>query len=180
MKLLHKTLQELFIRNCPLIRSEPLLWIGGAAGPYKQVYCLVSISLSFELKKIIIFSMKSLKSLRSLDLSLCPITDMGFMAIPPGTASHFPSFAYLICNRFVACSKLQFLNLQECTELTDDSIIVLAKHCRALQLLNISGCSLVSDKAASALGSGCGALVSLNLSRCSKISDKGIRAIATG
>lgn len=96
------------------------------------------------------------------------------------TSSIFISKLSMYTISSLACTRLQFLNLQDCTALTDESILQLGRYCRRLQLLNLSGCQLLTDKAVSSVGSGCGRLVSLNISRCVKISDKGVRSIATG
>jgi len=78
VRLLQRSLKELYLSDCLEIRCDALLWIAGAIGQQNLVIIIFVI-----LNGILICSKKGLKLLRCLDLSYCPIVDKGFTAIPP-------------------------------------------------------------------------------------------------
>lgn len=140
VNLLHKTLTDLYVSNCPLYHTEPLMWIGGTVG----------------------LGASSLRKLKTLDLGGCPVTDRGLLAAAQGVR------------------RLTFLNLLNCTELTDESVAVMVASNPKLRLLNLSGCVKLTSKSACAVGRSCPELTSLNLARCALVTDKGITVIAQG
>jgi hypothetical protein len=140
VQLLNRSLKEFYASNCSHYHTEPLLWIGGTVA----VGC------------------NKLKMLQTLDLSLCPLTDRGLLAVAEG------------------CHRLTFLNLYNCVELSDASVTVAVSKNPRIRLLNLSGCVKITSKSGVAIGHSCPELMSLNLSRCALVGDKGIKAIAFG
>ena len=78
------------------------------------------------------------------------------------------------------CPKLQSLNIDNCSNITDDGIRALANGLPQLQSLNISCCDKITDEGITALANGLPQLQSLNIDGCHKITDEGIRALASG
>ena len=104
-----------------------------------------------------------LRRLEVLDLGFSPVQDRGLLGIGKG------------------CSKLKFLNLQNCSDVTDTGVIEVVKSNPQLQLLCLFGCSLLTDKSAKIIGKYCSSsLTSLNLSLCARITNTGISSIANG
>lgn len=108
------------------------------------------------------FSSQKLKYLKLIDLSETSLVDDGLLAIAMG------------------CSRLEYINLNNCLDLTDKSLIMLAKQCKKLKLLYISNCPLLTDKTLLALGQYSSALTSINISKNLNISDEGIHSLVTG
>lgn len=103
-----------------------------------------------------------LRKLKTLDLGECPVTDRGLSAIAQG------------------CKRLSFLNLYNCIEISDVSVVEIVANNPKLKLLNLSGCVKITSKSVCAIGRNCPELTSLNLSRCLLVTDKGIKTIAQG
>ena len=140
VNLLHKSLVDLYVSRCLHYTTEPLLWIGGVVG----------------------LGSHSLRKLQTLDLSECPVTDRGLLAIAEG------------------CKRLTFLNLYNCTDLTDASVAVMMAASPRLRLLNLSGCTKITSKSICAVGRNCHDLTSINIARCLLVTDKGIKTLAMG
>lgn len=96
-----------------------------------------------------------------LDLSHCPLEDKALVAL--GTGLH----------------KIRFLNLCECSEITDVGVSAVVKGNVLLEVLNLYGCILVGNKAAATIGTYSSILMSLNIGRCAKITDVGLKKITS-
>ena len=131
-------IDELYINKCKQMALEPLTWIAGNAG----------------------FHAPSLKNIRSLDLSDCPLEPEGLLQVAS------------------CCKKLTFLNLACCDLLTDKSIFAAMKSFKNLRLLNMSGCVKLTSKGVGGVADNCPELVSLNISRCELVTNKGIEKLA--
>lgn len=102
--------------------------------------------------------------LHHLDLSgLCGITDVGLLPL-------------LECCE----SGLAKVNLSDCSNLSDEVVLALARlHGATLELLNLDGCRKITDVAMEALAESCPLLNDLDLSRC-WITDCGVAALSRG
>lgn len=83
------------------------------------------------------------------------------------------------------CVNLSYLDLSDCTEVSDKSIVVLARNCPKIRSLNLSYTdgsdnSKITDVSMLALSEGCNNLRTLNISWCWKITTKGIAALGKG
>ena len=108
------------------------------------------------------FNAPRLSKLTSLDFASCPLEDIGLQAVAN------------------CCSQLRFLNLNECSLLTEASLVPIFKNNKELRLVSLRNVPGVNTKSIAALGKNCPKLVSLNLFRCDKVGDKGLGAIGKG
>lgn len=108
------------------------------------------------------FMPPKLHKLQVLDLSETPIVDDGLSAVA------------------TSIKKLRFLNLKDCIELTDTSMIKILEANPKLQLLNVSCCTKLTNKTANTIGKNCHEMLSLNLSKCLLITDVGVKSICLG
>jgi hypothetical protein len=106
----------------------------------------------------------SFHRLTSLDLSYCTSTigDSGIVGLAYG------------------CHNLQFLNLDNLSQLTDKSLPVLFSSNKKITVLNLCNCYQITNKTVITIGKNLSHLVSLNLSRCQLVTDKGIKSVALG
>ena len=98
--------------------------------------------------------------LQSLDISHSNITNCGVFAIALNTK----------------CS-LQSLDMYGCKNITDISVIQIAKHCPRLEQLDIRLCK-ITDKSVIHIAINCSSLLTLKASGCKQITDASIRRIA--
>lgn len=78
------------------------------------------------------------------------------------------------------CPSLVQLNVGRCTQLTDVSIVAIAAGCPSLQELTAWGCENLTDESIKAIAVGCPSLVTLNVHACENLTDASIKAIAAG
>lgn len=102
------------------------------------------------------------RSLRSIDLTHCKITDATLFAL----AKH--------------CRNLEEVKLSSCSEITDVGVERLLSSCIYLRELDLNNCPLVMDRGVSAAGMHGKRLRRLNLSWCMNITDKCIVDLARG
>lgn len=102
------------------------------------------------------------RSLRSIDLTHCRITDATLFAL----AKH--------------CRNLEEVKLSSCSEITDVGVERLLRSCIYLRELDLNNCPLVMDRGVSAVGMHGKRLRRLNLSWCMNITDKCIVDLARG
>lgn len=102
------------------------------------------------------------RSLRSIDLTHCKITDATLFAL----AKH--------------CRQLEEVKLSSCSEITDAGVEMLLRSCARLRELDLNNCPLVMDRGVSAVGVHGKRLRRLNLSWCMNITDKCIADLARG
>ncbi|GAB9466195.1 hypothetical protein Gpo141_00003575 [Globisporangium polare] len=102
------------------------------------------------------------RSLRSIDLTHCKITDATLFAL----AKH--------------CHNLEEVKLSSCSEITDVGVERLLSSCIYLRELDLNNCPLVMDRGVSAAGMHGKRLRRLNLSWCMNITDKCIVDLARG
>ena len=106
------------------------------------------------------FHAPKLNNLIVLSLASCPLVDKGLLGLKG------------------SCKKIEFLNLCNCGDLTDVSVVPLIKGNKHLSVVNLSECVLLGNAVALAL-SKCTHLTSLNLSKLNKITDKGTIPLLT-
>ena len=100
-----------------------------------------------------------LSKLKVLDLSSCPLEDKGLKAVAG------------------CCQRLRFLNLSDCTLITDLAILELCEVSKHLEVLNLSCCRLISTKAVALIAQNSPKLMSLNISQLSKVDNRAIVAL---
>ena len=151
--------------NCPNIDSICMGLLAKYAGhTIKELY--VSNCKQFKLDPLLAlsgsigFCAGGLKKINVLDLSENPAVDRGLIGISLG------------------CTKLKYLNLQNCIDITDIGVISIVQTNEHLIMLNLSGCILLTNKSAKNIGNFCPNLKSINLSKCSKITNSGVKFIA--
>lgn len=127
------------------------------------------------------------------------ISDESFMLLPsPPSGVCFPSSA----SKFVAVSygklqqlnlgkssisdlslarlahtyghSLQRINLEWCSNITDEGVKILAEQCCVLMELSLQACKSLSDESVRSIGKSCSHLIKLDLSWCCDITDSGI------
>ncbi|HJN38255.1 MAG TPA: hypothetical protein QF353_05725 [Gammaproteobacteria bacterium] len=74
------------------------------------------------------------------------------------------------------CKNLTELNLPVCLKITDEGIVALAKNCKKLRSLDVSY-SKITDDGLKALVKHCKNLTELNLRSCAQITDKGLKIV---
>jgi hypothetical protein len=104
----------------------------------------------------------SLYRLVSLNLAGCPVQDVGLNGIAHG------------------CKKLRYLNLEDCSDLTDNSIITVTQACKNLQLLNLCGLQKLTNKSVRSIAKHCPKLYSLNLMKIASVTDDAMQELARG
>jgi hypothetical protein len=157
VNLLHNSLTDFYVSNCPLYHTEPLLWMGGVVG----------------------LGSSSLRKVKTLDLGGCPITDKGLLAVSQGvkrlTFLNLYNCTEITDESVVAMvasnPKLRLLNLSGCVKLTSKSAVAVGRNCPDLTSLNISRCGLVTDKGITAIAQGCRGLQAVNLAGLKKITE---------
>lgn len=102
------------------------------------------------------------RSLRSIDLTHCRITDATLVAL----ATH--------------CRDLEEVKLSSCSDVTDAGVEALLRACPRLRELDLNNCPLVMDRGVAAAGAHGKQLRRLNLSWCMNITDKCIADLARG
>lgn len=78
------------------------------------------------------------------------------------------------------CQSIQHLDLIQCTNITDTSLVHLSANCLNLIDLRLDGCKLITDTGLSKLAQGVPNLSLLSLAGCIRLTDAGITAIANG
>lgn len=106
------------------------------------------------------FNPPKLSFLNTLSLSQCPVEDKGLIAVGEG------------------CKHLRYLNLNECSSLTDVGICSLVSNCKNLEVINLAHILSVSNKTVLCIAHYCPKLISLNIVRCAKVTDKAIVTLA--
>jgi IQ calmodulin-binding motif/Leucine Rich repeat len=161
-------------------------------------------------------------NLRSLNLARCSkVTNLGLRTLSQSCAATITSLDLSHCAALNSeglawiggtigfgggCSKLQSINLSNCTAVEDRGLISLAQGCKQLRfislaccsavrdrgvikliqssshlaVINLSECSNLSNAVVTALGSNCSKLISLNMGRIGCVHDSGLRAVANG
>jgi len=76
------------------------------------------------------------------------------------------------------CSNLQTLNLEWCTNITDASVMEVARRCSNLQTLNLTCCSNITDASVMEVARRCSNLQTLTLYGCSNITDTSVMEVA--
>ena len=94
-----------------------------------------------------------------IDLSDCPLLDKGLIAVAE------------------CCKLLRFLNLTNCSNITDPAVMAIAQNCHHLEVLNLFACFNVGSKPVIALAKNCHHLHSLNLTKLNKVNDTAIIAL---
>jgi phosphoglycerol transferase MdoB-like AlkP superfamily enzyme len=82
-----------------------------------------------------------------------------------------------ILEKLSTITKTTYLDLSNCTRLSDDSISAIASTCLDLVYVNISNCPLISDEALFSIAKNCTKLLTLNISGCPMLTDSGVNAI---
>jgi F-box/leucine-rich repeat protein 14 len=77
------------------------------------------------------------------------------------------------------CKNLESMNLAYCSDLTDDSLVELARANPSLNRLVLWGCYNTTNTTLEALAASCKSMKSLNLKCCKKISDAGLMMLTT-
>jgi hypothetical protein len=75
-------------------------------------------------------------------------------------------------------SELRTLNLCNCSNITDASVMEVARRCSNLQTLDLDCCSNITDASVSEVARRCSNLQTLNLDRCSNITDASVSEVA--
>lgn len=78
------------------------------------------------------------------------------------------------------CPSIQSLDLLNCINITDSSLLHLSEHCPSLRDLRLDGCKLVTDTGLSRLSQSVPHLTLLGLAGCVRLTDAGITAVAKG
>ena len=146
----------------------------------------LSIGSSFRITDVgMVELFHNCNKIEELDISLTNITDIAIFEM-----------CYF-------CKRIQSLIIKGCKRISDDSILLLAKHCNSLKSLDISFCNLddkcfmeisrccfsleklncsgnkkITDVALISLAENCKDITELNISECSRISDDAIIAVA--
>lgn len=68
------------------------------------------------------------------------------------------------------CPILQMINLSYCNDITDSSLISLAK-CSNINTFEVRGCPLITSVGLAAIAVGCRKLVKLDIKKCNSIND---------
>mmetsp|Transcript_21048 Transcript_21048/g.35302 ORF Transcript_21048/g.35302 Transcript_21048/m.35302 type:complete len:1089 (-) Transcript_21048:242-3508(-) len=165
VSLLHRSLTDFYVNNCPNYRTEPLLWIGGTVG----------------------LSSPALRKLKTLDFGECPVTDKGLLAVSQGckrlTYLNLQNCVDLTDASVVAIieqnPRLRLLNLAGCLKLTSKSVVAIGRNCPDLISVNIARCSAVTDKGLKALAHGCPGLQAVNVAGLKKMSEEAMLALAS-
>ena len=185
-------------RGCPLLAHINLsMWIdnfpeGGIealteGGSQLTSICLAETSLGNE---AIVVLAENCHSLTSLDITDCGVTHAAVMAL----SQHCPLLATLkmfeeeeslsdVSDESVivlahGCPLLRRLDIYF-AEISDTSVVVLAQLCKTLQHLDVAYCADVSDAAVMALVQYCPRLTYLGV-RGTKVTDVSVLAVANG
>lgn len=75
------------------------------------------------------------------------------------------------------CHNLEYLNLNDCTALTEAGVIVTVSACKQLRHINLSGLTETSDSTVSCIATNCRHLKTLGLYCCNKVSEVGFRSL---
>ena len=82
-----------------------------------------------------------------------------------------------------ACRFLQYLDMEECAHISDNTLISIAEFSHSIERLCLSHCELISDEGIQALAQGAaarsGKLKVLEVDNCPSISDASLTALAT-
>ena len=160
-----KSITELYAEKCPLLKSEPLLYLAGTIG----------------------FNPPKLFKLRALDLGECPVEDGALKAV----GSCCKQIRFLNLNQCVTLTdagvialvkenpKLRLVNLACVSDITNKSVVAIATSCPELQSLNISKCVNVSNKGVHALANNCPKLQALNLSGLIRVNEEPLVNLVT-
>lgn len=97
--------------------------------------------------------------LETLDLTACALSKEALAAVGPA----FP--------------RLTALHLSYCGNTCDETVALLAHHCRRLRTLDFFGCHQLTNLAVQVAARECAELRALHLSACSSIDDDGLRAL---
>ena len=96
------------------------------------------------------------------------------------TLNGFTSFTDVSLSYAITALKdtLQYLDFEQCSEVTDKSLITLGSNCRLLRSINCSHCDAISDKGLGHLVRSCSELRHINISYCPAISNVSLKIIA--
>lgn len=120
-------------------------------------------------------SFLALGRLEELDLSACPrltdtsITQVGPCCVGAGSGSAYQGSACL--GQVVRYPDLRSLSLSALTEITDASLVSVARHCRSLSSLALSHCPGVGDRGVAQAAPHLRRLQHLYLSCCDNVTD---------
>jgi hypothetical protein len=191
VRLLSKSLLELYTNSCPGMKTECFSQIAG------------SINKSANLKK-----------LRAFDLGDCPLNDRSVITL--AEACHQLKFLNLrngyeltdssiicvahncskmailnlsgcgllttksLCCIAAGCTSLVSLNIAKCTKVGDKAVVDLSRHCPRMQAANFAGLKKLTEDAIYALATNCPALLMLNVTGCERITVNGLNALIEG
>lgn len=162
-----RKLKILRINNCQEVDGNCMNKICKFTGPsVKEIHAknckLFSTEPLLWMSGCIGLGAPKMNKLNLIDFSDCPLLDPGLTAV-------------VSCN-----NKLKYVNLQNCSELSDKSIVNLIQHNgKTLELLNVTGCTKLTNKVAFALATHCPNIASINLNKCREINDAGVEALTT-
>jgi hypothetical protein len=159
---------HLFLDNCSEISDQALI---GLLKNTKQLEAL-SVPHCKKITDSTLFQLvKTCPKIISLVLHATQVTNAGIKEI----ASSYPNLIQLgidclpvndqcLIQLFRNCTKLEYLYMSKCTEVTQASIRELSFHCRKLKDLDLSGIPL-ADSAIRSIAVNCKNLLDLNISK---------------
>uniref|UniRef100_A0A8C6PEX2 F-box and leucine-rich repeat protein 2 n=1 Tax=Nothobranchius furzeri TaxID=105023 RepID=A0A8C6PEX2_NOTFU len=124
---------------------------------------------------------KFCSKLKQLDLTSCvSISNHSLKALRYSYETQFPSSLNDGALKHLQkhCPELTTINIQSCTQITDDGLVSLCRGCHKLQIICVSGCSNITDASLTALGLNCPLLKILEAARCSHVTDAGFTVLA--
>ncbi|XP_074276131.1 F-box/LRR-repeat protein 3 isoform X2 [Silene latifolia] len=149
-------LQLLNLSCCDVVNDST---IAAIAGSCPILHCLKLESCSSMTETSLKLLGSSCVLLEELDLTDCyGINDTGLMFLS-------------------GCSKLKFLKLGLCNNITDKGLSYMASRCSEILELDLYRCPEVGDQGMVGLSMGCKKLKKLNVSYCSSLTDKGMEYI---
>eukprot|EP00935_MAST-01C_sp_MAST-1C-sp1_P001149 g1149.t1 len=76
------------------------------------------------------------------------------------------------------CSGIHTIRLDGCTLLTDESVVSLAQHCTGIQLINLAGCPLLTDKSVVLLAQHCTSIHKIGIGGCPLLTDESVVSLS--
>lgn len=133
--------------------------IAAIAGTCRKLQCLKLESCGAITEKSLQLLGSSSFLLEELDLTdCCGINDMAL-------------------NYLSQCTKLKFLKLGLCSNISDKGLSYIASKCSMISEIDLYRCPDVGDDSMAALSSGCKMLNKLNVSYCDSLTDRGMEYI---
>lgn len=191
-KLTASTATELYLNNCPHMKEDPLLRIGGCIGlnaPKFSKLNVLDLSGSPITNKGLAGVSKGCRKLQFLNLKDCnQLTDKGlvpFIKANKNLKTISLAGCLQITNVSIAaiashCLSLVSLNIAQCSQVNDIGIIALGNSCHDIQTINLAGLLHLSENAMYSLSQNCKGLLMMNITGCSNITINGLQALITG